>query len=407
MKIGLISESPTVATGFGVNARHLLRVLAEQGHETVVFAVCAVGLPFDPARYPCRIVPMPRDQREAIEHVPAFLRDERPDLLFVHYDLGAAARFIGACRAAGWRGPIVTHVVLDGLPFSRRAVEPLATTQATITVTRAAAEYLRSRGVPSTLVAPHPLDHSIFRPLPDRAELRRGAGLDGRFLVGVFARNTERKQQPRVMQALARLRRDRAADDITLYLHCQPRDEDPWMQCWDLAEIAEELEIRDRVWFPGPGFQQLSGTPYHPPARGLAPPEDGGAPGFPERYSYVERLACCDMVVNVPYNGAFELSAIEAQACGVPVAITDDRGPLAEVVGDSALLLPPADVGIHSTGARQYFVAPQTIAEAIWKVRTDAAARAALVERGFANAARYTYAPLRLALAQAIELCMA
>jgi len=316
------------------------------------------------------------------------------------------SRFIAASRAAGWRGPILAHVVLDGLPFSRRAVDLLATAQATITVTQAAGDYLRRCGVARTLVAPHPLDRAIFRPLPQRDALRRGAGLDGRFLVGVFARNTERKQQPRVMQALAYLLHDRGADDIVLYLHCQPRDEDPWMQCWDLAEIAEELEIRDRVWFPGPGFQQLSGTPYHPPARGLAPSEDGGAPAFPERYSYVERLACCDMVVNVPYNGAFELSAIEAQACGVPAAITDDGGPLAEVVGDSALLLPPADVGIHSSGARQYFVAPRTIAEAIWRVRTDAAARAELIERGFANAARYCYEPLRLALAQAIEMCI-
>lgn len=405
MNIALISESPTVTTGFGVNARHLLRVLAEQGHQTTVFAVCGQGQPGDLAGEGYRLAPMPRDQREAIEHIPAFLRDERPDLLFVHYDLGAAGRFIAACRAAGWDGPIMAHVVLDGLPFSRRAVELLATARATITVTRAAGEYLRGRGVPRVLVAPHPLDRATFRPLPERDALRRGAGLDGRFLVGVFARNTERKQQPRVMQALALLRREYGAEDILLYLHCQPRDEDPWMQCWDLAEVAEELGIADRVWFPPAGFRQLGGTPYAPPARALAA-EPGGAPGFPARYGYLDRLNCCDMVVNVPYNGAFELSAIEAQACGVPAAITDDGGPLAEVVGQSALLLPPADVGIHGTGARQYFVAPRAIAEAIWRVKTDAALRAELAERGFANAARYTYEPLRAALAQAIALCM-
>jgi len=32
MKIALISESPSVATGFGIHARHLTRMLADMGH---------------------------------------------------------------------------------------------------------------------------------------------------------------------------------------------------------------------------------------------------------------------------------------------------------------------------------------------------------------------------------------
>ncbi len=104
----------------------------------------------------------------------------------------------------------------------------------------------------------------------------------------------------------------------------------------------------------------------------------------------------------MPYAGAFELVAIEGQSCGVPVAVTDDRGAMAEVVGDSAILLEPVDVGIHSSGARQHFVAPRTIADAILAVRDDPGLRAALAARGRANAARYTIEPLRQAVAAAV-----
>jgi glycosyltransferase involved in cell wall biosynthesis len=110
------------------------------------------------------------------------------------------------------------------------------------------------------------------------------------------------------------------------------------------------------------------------------------------------------MIANVPYSGAFELVALEGQLCGVPVAVTNDGGAMAEVVGDSALLLDPIDVGIHSSGSRQHFVAPRTIAEAILKLQRDSELREAIVRKGFANATRYTMEPLRQAVAQAVSL---
>jgi hypothetical protein len=128
MKIALISESPSVATGFGIHARHLTRMLADMGHETVVFGVCADGQPFDPTRYPCRIVPMPRDQKEALPLLPDFLTAEQPELVFVHYDLGAVARFAAAIRSAGWTGPMICHFVIDTIPFDRDLMQVLRTT---------------------------------------------------------------------------------------------------------------------------------------------------------------------------------------------------------------------------------------------------------------------------------------
>jgi len=406
MKIALISESPSVATGFGVNCRHLTTLLAELRQEVVCFGVCALGQPFDPARYPCRIVPMPRDQRDALKFLRAFLHDEQPDVLFILYDPAAFCRFLEAARPGGWVGPIITHVVIDGIPTSEEYLDILRTITVSITPTHTAANYLRSCGVAQVIAAPHPINPAVFRPLPNREELRRAAGLAGRFVVGAFGRNVERKQQPRVMLAVQQLKLAGLAGDIVLYLHCQPKREDPWLNSWDLENVARQLDIGDQVLFPQAGFQQLAGIPYErqPGEAGSAPTTEGARPAIPANYSYVERLNCCDMIVNAPYSGAFELVALEGQSCGVPVAVTNDAGAMAEVVGDSAVLLDPVDVGIHSSGGRQHFVAARTIAEAILALQRDADLRAALIRKGFHNAARYTMDPLRQALTQAVAL---
>jgi hypothetical protein len=182
MKIALISESPSVATGFGIHARHLTRMLADMGHETVVFGVCADGQPFDPTRYPCRIVPMPRDQKEALPLLPAFLITEQPDLIFIHYDLGAVARFAAAIRSAGWTGPMICHFVIDTIPFDRDLMQVLRDFRAAMTPTRAAANYCALLGIPNVIAAPHPVDARLFRPLPYRDALRRAAVSTGALL---------------------------------------------------------------------------------------------------------------------------------------------------------------------------------------------------------------------------------
>lgn len=392
-----------MATGFGVTCGYFVRLLAELRHEVVCFGVCALGHSFDPADYPCRIEPMPRDQQEALTFLPAFLRDEQPDLLLINYDLGAVCRFITAVREAEWRGPIITHFVIDGIPFDPERLDLLRTVAANITPTETAGRYARVCGLESILVAPHPVDPEVFRPLPERAALRRAAGLTDRFVVGVFGRNVERKQQPRVMMALQQLKQHGVGDDIVLYMHCQPKYEDPWLNSWNLEQVARQLDIADQVLFPQPDFRQLSGIPYQRQAVADTLRLAAG-PAMPGDYSYVERLNCCDLIVNVPYAGAFELVLAEGQSCGVPVAVTNDRGTMAEVVGDGALLLEPADVGIHSAGGYQHFVAASTIAAAMEAVRDDAALRRSLVERGFANVARYTVEPLRQAVRQALAM---
>jgi glycosyltransferase involved in cell wall biosynthesis len=72
----------------------------------------------------------------------------------------------------------------------------------------------------------------------------------------------------------------------------------------------------------------------------------------------------------------FGLPPLEAMACGVPVAASD-RGALAEVCGDAALLFDPED--------------DEAMAGAMRRVTNDATLRARLRERGLEHAAGFTW----------------
>ncbi len=72
----------------------------------------------------------------------------------------------------------------------------------------------------------------------------------------------------------------------------------------------------------------------------------------------------------------FGLPPVEAMACGCPV-VASNRTSLPEVCGDAALLVDPDDV--------------PALAAAIRRVLEEEDLRAELVERGYANVARFTW----------------
>lgn len=87
------------------------------------------------------------------------------------------------------------------------------------------------------------------------------------------------------------------------------------------------------------------------------------------------------------YEG-FGLPVLEAQACGCPV-ITSDTSSLPEAAGEAALLVNPNDTA--------------AIAEAMRRVAAGPALRESLIERGFANARRFSWAACAQSVLGVIE----
>jgi glycosyltransferase involved in cell wall biosynthesis len=132
----------------------------------------------------------------------------------------------------------------------------------------------------------------------------------------------------------------------------------------DLFSQVRRLEVEKRVLFPG-----------------YIPEEDkaallGGALAF---------------VFPSLYEG-FGLPVLEAHAGGCPV-ITSNTSSLPEAAGDAALLVDPQDTS--------------AIAAAMQRIANDPSLRKALVERGFANARRFSWATCAQTVLDAIEGCAA
>ena len=174
---------------------------------------------------------------------------------------------------------------------------------------------------------------------------------------------------------------------ILLYLHCRPAG------YWRLADIAEELGIAEHVLFPSSAFDEARGIRTASAASSTV--RNAMSEYSMEAISYVDRINCCDVIVNVPYSGDIEQVILEAQSCNVPLIHTDDGGIMSEAVGLGGVLLPGCDIGTGRCGERIHHVAPSDIADAAISILVDDQLRSSLRKASLDNVARYTWAPLK------------
>lgn len=86
--------------------------------------------------------------------------------------------------------------------------------------------------------------------------------------------------------------------------------------------------------------------------------------------------ACADLFVLPSFYEGFGIPLLEAMGCGTP-AVVSDRPSLPEIAGGAARLVTPDDT--------------EALVEAAWALLHDAAARAALRERGLARARAFDW----------------
>jgi len=383
MKIGIISHSPLWTTGFGVTCSCIANALSNACHDVYCFCLGEDELPEKTSSFKIYNA----NWSKAYADLSAFLKQETPDTLIINFDINAVGYFIKFCKLLSWRGDIFAHIVMDGFPVYDDLLQTIKNINGIIVPTKASRKYLQSEGIKNVYYAPHGVDIKKFMPLPNKENIRRKLGLknkvEKRFIIGVFAKNEERKQIPKVLLALHYLIFSLKQKNILLYLHTQAKPD--LKKGWDLEFIVNKLNLNKYVIFTSKSFRQDKGVDRN---------FDPSIQTATKQLSYVERLNMCDLIVNIPFSGGFELGNIEAQACGVPLITIDDNGNIKEVVGESACLIKPAMKNIWGNGAWIYLVDEIDLASKILQFKNDTALQISIRQMGLENARKFSWVKL-------------
>jgi alpha-1,3-rhamnosyl/mannosyltransferase len=342
--------------GIGRYVYHLAGALAEseQLDLTLLYHPAAANThyPLDALRdrVACRPIDIAPFSLAAQTRLPALTRQLRPDVWHAPYYILPYRRL--ACPAVVTFYDTIPLALPQFWPAHQRLIFALANRLALRVAAQAIAisestrrDLVRYFRADPARIAVTPLAADTrFRPQPD-AEIQRVRqlyNLPERFMLYVGI-NKPPKNLVRLIDACARL----AAESPALYSKCVIAG------AWDdrypeARRRAAELGLGGRVRFLGP-----------------IPDAD-----LPALY------AATDVFVTASLYEGFGLPALEAMACGTPVACSHTSS-LPEVVGDAGLLFDPLQV--------------EDIAAAIRRVMSDSTLRADLRRRSLERAAQFTW----------------
>ena len=188
-----------------------------------------------------------------------------------------------------------------------------------------------------------------------KSTIRENMGFRFDFAFLSVARNTNRKQIPRLLEAfstfLDRLN-SKEKQKVGLVLHCGDPTDKFGMGGWDLPALIADLDLSENV-----AFSDTSSNPLH----GMS------------RDEMALLFQACDVHVMATGGEGFGIPSAEAMACGLPVILPDNStGP--ELVGDNerGWLVPSAT---HITGPKwgvnMTLVDVPALAEAMWESYSD------------------------------------
>jgi len=307
VKILWHSNAPYVPTGYGQQTDIVTRQLRAAGHDVAISCFWGLGGAML--------------EREGIRLYPADEEWGNTTLVGIahHFGEGDASRvqvitlmdvwvltakILSTLNLASW-------VPVDHDPLPPRVREFFARTGShPIAMSRFGERMLRDAGLDPSYV-PHGIPTDVFRPVPqDVARQLVGAIPADAFCVGMVAANKgqalPRKCFPQVFRAFAELARRH--DDAFLYLHSMRQEPKNGL---DLVQLADVMGV------------PLSRIVFTPPlALALGMEQEKMAAVYSQ----------FDVLANSSLGEGFGIPIVEAQACGVPVIVTDCTA-MSELVG--------------------------------------------------------------------------
>lgn len=288
-----MSNSPFVSSGYGIQTAVATANLNAMGHNVAIFAF--YGLEGNKVDW--GVIPIypnnPRDWGK--EHSPMFYKDFEADLMFTLVDAWVLKGLDPMMKWVPWV-PIdhdpVPPAVVDALKSSPGLVKPMA-------MTKFGQKQLENCGIESYYV-PHTVDCDAYRPMLEiREETRKTYGWEDKFVIGTIATNhSERKNWVAMMKAVSKFTKHHK--DVVWYCHTNPLDP----RGINIVSLRDELNLQPFTVFPS--LVQLN--------TGI------------DRDAMVRAFNTMDVFLLASKGEGFGIPYIEAQACGVPVIMTDCTG---------------------------------------------------------------------------------
>lgn len=299
MRILLHSNAPWVPTGYGQQTGLFAKGFRDLGHEVAVSAFYGLsgtslewdGIPIFPAGA--------RPDRYGLDMLPYFAEKWRADWSIVLADAWVGAGHVeelSKLRVASW-------LPIDAEPLSRRDFQVLvASGSRPIAMSRFGERMLQDAHL-RPLYGPHGVDTGTFVPYDDPADrnaLREemGVGPDT-FVVGMNAANRDLTRKGFFEQFSAFARFHERVPDSRLYVHTVVDHPNGL----DLISMAKDLGINDDLWIPDQGAMVAG--------------EIDAAALVRNFYHLIDLYSGCSIAEG------FGIPILEAQACGVPVVVTD------------------------------------------------------------------------------------
>jgi len=310
IKLLAFCDDPSVCTGFGRVADHLLYPLADSGEYDV--HLCAAnyqGDSRDPARYPYHYyVPFLSERGDwiGLGRMASLIKGIQPDVVFIQQDMDNIAEMFQRVPALK-TVPTVIYTPVDGDPFPARGLIGLRQATAVATYTEYGKRAI-AQAAPDLEVQAIPLGHdpSEFYPLADtkagcKAAARQILNVshipDDAFIVLRVDKNQERKQWPATLRVFGEF--VKTHPNAYLWAHTS-FSYGP--QSYDIGDLIHRYGLPEKhVLNPGFTMRQFG--------CGM------------EELNAIYNLA--DVFLSTAAGGGWELGIHEAQACGTPTIVCD------------------------------------------------------------------------------------
>lgn len=317
MRLLIHSNAPWCKSGYGQQTAFLARHAAQLGHDVAVSAFYGLsgtettwdGIPVFPAA--CR------PNTYGMEMVPHFYRKWNADVVIILADAWVGADYTKQLSDLN----VVNWLPVDAYPLSKRDEQYLLMSGALpMAMSRFGERMLRDAKF-EPLYVPHAIDTEVFRPAdPDarrawRAEL--GAD-DDTVIVGMNAANRDLWRKGFFEQFTAFKRFHERYPNSLLYVHSVTNHP----QGLDLNDLARAMGIAERVLFPDQDVV-VSGEITN----------DMLVRNF---YDLIDIYSGCSLAEG------FGIPIVEAQACGLPVVVTDGSA-MTELAGPSSSITVPGE----------------------------------------------------------------